>query len=178
MIWTEQAIKADLDGTFRAIDQSGVPYSVEVSNDYMPTLKRMKAQAEARDEARQRYIHSQVLRKTETIKSALEDIRIKAIRRGYVHLSDIMEATAIVSGVAMVDLNSPRRKAPYARARQIYYYVARTVTPVSFPRIAQTVGKDHSTVMHGVEKVENDKASFEPELSRVLGLFRREVEAA
>ncbi len=68
----------------------------------------------------------------------------------------IKELTARTYGVSESDLIGPSRKQPLARSRQIAMYLCRELTDLSLPKIgAQFGGRDHTTVIHAVEKVKS-----------------------
>ena len=51
---------------------------------------------------------------------------------------------------------SSRRSISIARPRQIAMYLSKTLTTFSYPEIGKNFGgKDHTTVMHAVKKVES-----------------------
>lgn len=50
-------------------------------------------------------------------------------------------------------LESPQRRRSVARPRQIAYYLARQITPLSLPQIGRRFNRDHSTILHGVRRV-------------------------
>ena len=53
------------------------------------------------------------------------------------------------------DMGSPRRSISIARPRQIAMYLCKEITSFSYPEIGQAFGgKDHTTVMHAVKKIE------------------------
>ena len=55
------------------------------------------------------------------------------------------------------DLKSKKRARTISTPRQIAFYLTREITGASFPEIGEKFGgKDHTTVMHGVKKIEND----------------------
>jgi hypothetical protein len=57
--------------------------------------------------------------------------------------------------VTMFDLKSTRRKAIIVRARQTAMYLAKTLTARSLPEIGRRCGgRDHTTVLHAVRKIE------------------------
>ncbi len=71
-----------------------------------------------------------------------------------------LTADAIISSVGQYyeisreDLTGSSRRQPLARQRQIAMYVCREHTGLSLPRIGQAFGgRDHTTVMHAVEKI-------------------------
>lgn len=59
--------------------------------------------------------------------------------------------------VTIEDLKGSRRSSDVVFPRQIAMYLCKNVAQVSFPKIGQAFGKrDHSTVMHACEKIENE----------------------
>jgi chromosomal replication initiator protein len=66
----------------------------------------------------------------------------------------ILEATASEFGFAIDELCGTSRRRPLVNARQIGMYVFRELTDFSYPAIAREFGgRDHTTVIHAVEKV-------------------------
>jgi chromosomal replication initiator protein len=66
----------------------------------------------------------------------------------------ILEATASTFGFTVEDLCGPSRRRPLVIARQIGMYVFREMTDFSYPAIAREFGgRDHTTVMHAVDKI-------------------------
>lgn len=93
-------------------------------------------------------------------------------------MASILRAVSLVTKVSTLEMKSPRRSKNIARARQIYFYLARKLTSRSFPQIARYVGRDHSTVIHAIKQVETYQQHFEPELSQLLAAFNGEQGAA
>ena len=57
----------------------------------------------------------------------------------------------------VADLKSKKRQKAFAHPRQIAMYLSRTLTSSSFPEIGEKFGgKDHTTVMHNVKKIEEN----------------------
>jgi chromosomal replication initiator protein len=70
--------------------------------------------------------------------------------------AQILETTASTFGFSIEDLCGPSRRRPLVIARQIGMYLFRDLTDYSFPAIAREFGgRDHTTVMHAVEKITN-----------------------
>ncbi|HTT87728.1 MAG TPA: chromosomal replication initiator protein DnaA [Acidimicrobiales bacterium] len=68
--------------------------------------------------------------------------------------AQILDATAATFGFSIEDLCGPSRRRPLVIARQIGMYLFRELTDYSFPAIAREFGgRDHTTVMHAVEKI-------------------------
>jgi chromosomal replication initiator protein len=66
----------------------------------------------------------------------------------------ILEATASTFGFTIDELCGTSRRRPLVNARQISMYVFRELTDFSYPAIAREFGgRDHTTVIHAVEKV-------------------------
>ena len=67
----------------------------------------------------------------------------------------IQRAVALHFGLSKLDLLSARRTLNVARPRQIGMYLAKTLTLKSLPEIGRRFGgRDHTTILHGVRKIE------------------------
>jgi chromosomal replication initiator protein len=66
----------------------------------------------------------------------------------------ILEETAELFGFTIEEIISKHRQRPLVTARQIAMYVMRELTDLSYPNIARVFGgRDHTTVIHAVEKI-------------------------
>jgi chromosomal replication initiator protein len=66
----------------------------------------------------------------------------------------ILEATSQTFGFTIDELCGPNRRRPLVTARQVSMYVFRELTDFSYPAIGREFGgRDHSTVMHAVDKI-------------------------
>jgi len=66
----------------------------------------------------------------------------------------ILNATSEIFGFPIDELCGPSRRRPLVIARQISMYVFRELTDFSYPAIAREFGgRDHTTVIHAVEKI-------------------------
>jgi chromosomal replication initiator protein len=66
----------------------------------------------------------------------------------------ILEETAKFFGFTVEEIISKHRQRPLVTARQIAMYVMRELTELSYPNIAREFGgRDHTTVIHAVEKI-------------------------
>ncbi len=73
-----------------------------------------------------------------------------------VKIEDIQRIVARQYNVSRSDLLSSRRTANVVRPRQIAMYLAKTLTLRSLPEIGRRFGgRDHTTVLHAVRKIEN-----------------------
>jgi chromosomal replication initiator protein len=67
---------------------------------------------------------------------------------------DIINRVASYSGHNRDDLLGPSRRQPLARYRQIAMYLCREYTDLSLPKIGKAFGgRDHTTVLHAVDKI-------------------------
>jgi len=66
----------------------------------------------------------------------------------------ILDETAELFGFTTDEIISKHRQRPLVTARQIAMYVMRELTELSYPNIARVFGgRDHTTVIHAVEKI-------------------------
>lgn len=87
-----------------------------------------------------------------------------------IKIDDILRVVGRHYNVAKSDLLSPRRARSIVRPRQVGMYLAKALTTRSLPEIGRRFGgRDHSTVLHGIRKIEelmkqDDKLAREVEL--------------
>jgi len=70
-------------------------------------------------------------------------------------LGDIEAAVAAFFGITPADLHSRRRTRTISAARMVAMFLARRHTQMSYPEIGQYMGKNHSSVVLAVKKMEN-----------------------
>ncbi len=91
-----------------------------------------------------------------------------------VRIEDIQRVVSRHYNVSRQEMVSNRRTRTIVKPRQIAMFLAKTMTPRSFPEIGRRFGgRDHTTVLHAVRKIENlldqdTKLSHEVELLRRL----------
>ncbi|MFT3892600.1 MAG: chromosomal replication initiator protein DnaA [Anaerolineales bacterium] len=72
--------------------------------------------------------------------------------------SKILEYVSNREGIAVDDLIGQNRSAKIAIPRQLAMYLLRDMNEISFPQIGEILGgRDHTTVMYGIKKVEEDE---------------------
>ena len=72
-----------------------------------------------------------------------------------VTIDDIQRRVADYYQIKLNDLLSPRRAREVARPRQVAMYLAKRLTPRSLPEIGRRFGgRDHTTVMHAVKRID------------------------
>ncbi|WP_395019327.1 chromosomal replication initiator protein DnaA [Dongia sp.] len=89
----------------------------------------------------------------ETTQELLKDLLRANDRR--VTIEEIQRRCAEHFNIKQADMQSPRRARQVARPRQVAMYLAKQLTTRSLPEIGRKFGgRDHTTVMHAVKKVE------------------------
>lgn len=79
--------------------------------------------------------------------------------------------------IRLSDLIGPKRVRNYARPRQVAMYLAKQLTNRSLPEIGRRFGgRDHTTVMHGVKRIDELRAT-DSQIADDLELLRRALEA-
>jgi chromosomal replication initiator protein len=92
-----------------------------------------------------------------------------------VTVDDIQKATAEHFGLRQADLISERRNRAIARPRQAAMWLAKQMTTRSLPDIGRRFGgRDHTTVLHAVRRIEELKAA-DPQLTRDLETLTRKL---
>ncbi len=92
----------------------------------------------------------------ETTQEVLTDLLRANDRR--VTIEEIQRKVAEHFNIRITDMHSARRARSVARPRQIAMYLAKQLTSRSLPEIGRKFGgRDHTTVMHAVKKVEELK---------------------
>ncbi len=89
----------------------------------------------------------------EMAKEVLKDILIEKNRE--VTVEDIQKRVATHYNVRLSDLKSSKRLKTLVLPRQVAMYLSRQLTNESFPEIGKRFGgKDHSTIIHAIKKIE------------------------
>lgn len=93
-----------------------------------------------------------------------------------VSIEEIQRKVAEHYNIRLADMIGPKRVRTVARPRQIAMYLAKQMTSRSLPEIGRRFGgRDHTTIMHGVKKIE-ELRSADRGLSEDIDLLRRLLE--
>ena len=121
--------------------------------------------------------HATLVGRPVTLESAqelLKDLLRANDRR--VSIEEIQRRVAEHFNIKLADMQSPRRARTVARPRQIAMYLAKQLTTRSLPEIGRKFGgRDHTTVMHAVKKVEELSAG-DSGFAEDVDLLRRMLE--
>ncbi|MHA3913900.1 chromosomal replication initiator protein DnaA [Halovulum sp. GXIMD14793] len=94
-----------------------------------------------------------------------------------VTIDEIMRKVSDHYNIRMADLLGPRRSRAVSRPRQVAMFLSKSLTTKSLPEIGRKFGgRDHTTVIHAVRKVEELKA-IDSQISEDVELLRRMLEA-
>jgi len=89
------------------------------------------------------------------------------------HSDDIIEQTCIFYNVKKTQLTGPRRQAFLVRARQVSMYLLKKEMGLPLEEIGNILGgRDHTTIMHGVEKVEIMRTEVPALNEEILGITK------
>ncbi|MEK9965594.1 MAG: chromosomal replication initiator protein DnaA [Rhodospirillaceae bacterium] len=110
----------------------------------------------------------------ETTQDVLHDLLRANDRR--VTIEEIQKRVAEHFNIRLADMHSARRARAVARPRQVAMYLAKQLTSRSLPEIGRKFGgRDHTTVMHAVRKVE-ELRSTDAGFNEDVELLRRMLE--
>jgi chromosomal replication initiator protein len=143
-----------------------------------------------------RFIASRITSNTRELEGALQQLvyfgevseetltidLTRTILADRLNLSDrrvtVEEIKRVVAGfysVRIQDMDGPRRTRNLVRPRQTAMYLAKTMTPRSYPEIGRRFGdRDHTTVMHAVRQIER-LAAADPVLAGEIEHLRRMI---
>jgi chromosomal replication initiator protein len=66
----------------------------------------------------------------------------------------ILSAVAETTGISVTEITGDKRSRPVVESRHLAMYLARELTDASLPKIGERIGsRDHTTVLHAVEKI-------------------------
>jgi chromosomal replication initiator protein len=122
--------------------------------------------------------HSKLNSQPVTLEMAEREVRdlIRPQEPKRVKIEDIQRVVARQYNVSRSDLLSSRRTANVVRPRQVAMYLAKTLTLRSLPEIGRRFGgRDHTTVLHAVRKIES-LVSKDITLADEVELLKRQLQ--
>jgi len=110
----------------------------------------------------------------DTTHDVLRDL-LRSNDRRVITIEDIQQKVCDFYNVKISDLLSTRRMQVISKPRQVAMYLSKTLTPKSLPEIGRRFGgRDHTTVMHAVKRIEEACAS-DREFSNDVEVLRRSL---
>ncbi|MDP5306537.1 chromosomal replication initiator protein DnaA [Paracoccus sp. 2205BS29-5] len=124
------------------------------------------------------FAHASLLRREITLEVAQECLAdILRTNDRKISIDDIQRKVAEHYNIRLADLIGPKRARNVARPRQIAMYLSKQLTSRSLPEIGRRFGgRDHTTIMHGVRKVE-ELAQDDHAVAEDITLLKRLLEA-
>lgn len=118
--------------------------------------------------------HADVSKQDVTLESTqdvLQDLLRAHDRR--ITIDEIQRKVAEHFNIRLSDMHSSRRARNVARPRQVAMYLAKQLTSRSLPEIGRKFGgRDHTTVMHAVRKIE-ELIESDPQIAQDVDITRR-----
>jgi len=113
-----------------------------------------------------------------TLESAQEELRdLLRSHERRVTIDEIQRRVAEHFNIKLAEMTSDRRARVVARPRQVAMYLAKQLTTRSLPEIGRKFGgRDHTTVMHAMRKIE-ELTLTDPVLAEDVELLRRMLES-
>lgn len=109
----------------------------------------------------------------DNIEEALKDI-ISPNTRRKITPEYIIDVVAEHFGISPEDIISRRRNSELVQPRQICMYLCRHLTEESLQSIGKSLGKkDHTTVIHGIEKITAEVSSSEEMKNRIDNIMKK-----
>ena len=97
---------------------------------------------------------------------------VKSTRR--VTAQELLDAVSAYFEVKPTQLKGPKRDRPIARPRQVYMYLAKTELGLTYDDVGGSLGgRDHTTVMHGVETITQELSTNESLRAAVMGIKQK-----
>ena len=110
----------------------------------------------------------------EACQEVLKDLLRAHDRR--VSIDEIQKEVALRFNIRLADMQSARRARAVARPRQVAMYLAKQLTARSLPEIGRKFGgRDHTTVMHAIRKIE-ELMETDPGIAEDVEQLRRRLE--
>ncbi len=136
-------------------DNVSIPYDV-----YCYMAERIKSNIRELEGALTRICsYSKITGKPLDLKLTEEALKDFILEGGVVRITSksIKETVSKYYGVPIDDMTGKKKTKSIAHARQVAMYLCRNLTDMSLPLIGREFGgRDHTTVMHAVDKIETD----------------------
>ena len=140
------------------IKKKAAEINMEISNDLVNYMaERLQHDIRQIEGALKKLYAASCLGGLEITKETIDQI-ISSIDPGNIPTDTMVErilaSTASYYGVTVDDIKSKKKNDQVANARHVAVYIIRKLTELPFKKIGEFVGRDHSTVMASIGKVE------------------------
>lgn len=94
-------------------------------------------------------------------------------KKHHLHSDEVVQQVCEFYGIKSTQIKGPKRDAGLVRARQVCMYLLKTELGLTFTEIGNLLGgRDHTTIMHGVEKMEDIVDNKGPVANDIVGITR------
>ena len=140
------------------IKKKAAEINMEISNDLVNYMaERLQHDIRQIEGALKKMSAASRLTGLEITKETIDQV-ISSIDPGNIPTDTLVErilaATAKYYGVTVEDIKSKKKNDKVTNARQVAIYIIRKLTDLPFQKIGDFIGRDHSTVMYSIGKVE------------------------
>ncbi|CUH79753.1 chromosomal replication initiator protein DnaA [Tropicibacter naphthalenivorans] len=109
------------------------------------------------------------------VQDSLSDVLRASERK--ISIDEIQRRVAEHYNIRLSDMIGPKRVRTFARPRQVAMYLCKQLTSRSLPEIGRRFGgRDHTTVMHGVRRIEELRVA-DGQIEEDVEMLRRALEA-
>jgi chromosomal replication initiator protein len=157
-------------------EQEGIELPQDVANFLAQTVKNNVRELEGT--LLRLAVKAELLKRPIDIDFAKDTLRIQVPRQEQsTTVEDIQRAVCEYFSIRMSDLRSHRRHRSVAQPRMIAMYLCRHRLRTSYTELGERFGgKDHTTVMSAVRKIESRLESEDPELLESVEAIRLKLE--
>ena len=96
----------------------------------------------------------------------------KSHRKMVVRIGDVIQAAMSVFIVTKAELLGPCRSARFVRARHVAWYICRKHTKASLPALGRRFGKDHTSILYGIQKIESNLEAYRSDINAMRGKLK------
>jgi chromosomal replication initiator protein len=94
-------------------------------------------------------------------------------KKAHVHAEDVIKNVCSYYRIKPTQLRGPKRDAALVRARQVTMYLLKSELRLTYVEIGNILGgRDHTTIMHGVDKVSSMISQKTPVASDIVGITK------
>jgi chromosomal replication initiator protein len=156
-------------------EQEGIVLPLEVAHFLAQTVKSNVRELEGT--LLRLAVKAELLKRPIDIELARETLRVQAPRpESHTTVEDIQRAVCEFFNIRMSDLRSPRRHRSIAHPRMIAMYLCRQRLHTSYTELGERFGgKDHTTVISAVRKIESRLESEDRELQDSVAAIEQKL---
>ena len=121
--------------------------------------------------------YSELIGKEVTLEIAQQQLKdtFGSPKQGNISIETIQKVVAEYNSISFVDLKGKKRTKNIVFPRQLAMYITKELTEYSTTEIgAEFGGRDHTTVMHSIEKIEED-IKADPSLKQTIDIIKRKI---